>query len=71
MLTPTKFDSSLGTLTGVMVEVDVDKTGGLAQGDNDSAVSGDITFTQSMDVSFENVSVAGFLSNGLTESWSD
>lgn len=49
-VTLSQFDSSLGTLTSVNVEITTAKTGGKGQADNDSAVSGSVTFTQKVDV---------------------
>jgi hypothetical protein len=53
-----QFDSSLGTLTGVTITFYVDKTGGLAQADNDSDVEGSISFTQSVSAIFETDDVS-------------
>jgi hypothetical protein len=53
-----QFDSSLGTLTEVTITFYVDKTGGLAQADNDSDVEGSISFSQSVTAIFETDDVS-------------
>jgi hypothetical protein len=57
-LTLSQFDSSLGTLTSVTIEFYVDKTGGLAQADNDSDAEGSISFTQSVSAIFKTDDVS-------------
>jgi hypothetical protein len=69
-ITLSQFDSTLGTLTSVTVAVTTAKTGGLGQADNDSAIAGNVIFTQKIDVAFNSTDVRLFDSD-FSDNWSD
>ncbi|MEI7958685.1 MAG: choice-of-anchor E domain-containing protein [Verrucomicrobiota bacterium] len=50
ILTFNQFDSTFGTLTGVKIEITLQKTGGNVTVDNDSSDSGTMTLTQELDL---------------------
>lgn len=62
-----KFNSSLGTLNSVYLEIEYTKTGGKVQADNDSDSVGTLTIEQRVDGSLKNISISNGLLDGSFE----